>query len=805
MKTSRAAVLLSALGTLACHEPNVTSTEPRLATSADPTASARHVLEEIPVPVVHPVLGDPRLSAAHEAAQNRDWVAAARALTTAEAALTPDARTPSEKCAWAYVAGRFYLLANQYSDAVLAFDRVVGSADAGTACPLTTHATLHAAEAYLKLGDFPAADGRARRIPEASSIHDDAELLLASALAGEQRLVDAIVLWRKAVEKNPKVWIDVALPLATALLDLGGAEADAHAVEALDLTTRFVVEAPRIAETSGAEALRQRAWAKVALRDPKAPRDLTLAQRARQARVWLDGSDVVKAAALATALLKDAALAKDAALLCTVSIVRAQALGRTKAGPGDAWDDAIARCEHDDALVTALYSGAKAAAGKHPDIAAGRYAKVEELFPKHRLADDARFQGALLALGLGDDARFTKMMLALPDDYPDGDQKTEALFRVSLLRMTRGDWAGSADLLDRIAALSPDDQHWATAGRAEYFRARVAAHAGQRDDARERYLAILLRHPFAYYMSQAYARLSDDDPGLATRALGKAFAREETAPFLTSRHKELSAPATEQARALLEAGDIELAKRELSAAGVFRDDAPVEVTWTLALLYEQAGAPELGRSLVRQKLHDYLGHYPVGAWRTKWEIAYPRAFEELVVRDSRDTRIPAALTWAIMREESDFVPEAKSSSNAFGLMQLIIPTARGVARGTGFAADEASLKQPAVSIALGTKLLAQLRGTFVQNPPLAIAAYNGGGGAVSRWLSARGDEDFDLWVEEIPWEETRGYTKRVLSSEAAYAYLYDPSALDEVLRTASRARGAGATAVATPGDAGAVP
>ena len=551
------------------------------------------------------------------------------------------------------------------------------------------------------------------------------------------------------------------------------------------------MEAPKIAESSGAEALRQRALSKVMEKDPKVSRDLTVAQRARQARAWLDAGEPTKAAALATALVKDPLVASEPTLACSVSIVRSQALGRTKASALEAWDDAIKRCEHDDTLVTALYSGAKAAAGKHPDLALARYAKVEERFPKHRLADDARFQAALIVLGQGDEARFTKMMLALPDDYPEGDQRTEALFRVALLRMTHGDWAGASGLFDRVVELSPDDQHWATAGRAEYFRARAAARGGQRDDARERYAALLLRHPFAYYMTQAYARLSEDDPALATAALAKGFAKEEATPFLTIRHPELETPAAQRARALLEAGDIDLARKELALAGVLRDDTPAEVSWALARFYDQAGAPELGHSIARLRLKDYLGHYPVNAWRTKWEIAYPRAFDDLVVRNSLETHIPTALTWAIMREESDFVPDAKSTSSAFGLMQLIVPTARGIARGTGLPVDEGSLKQPAVSIALGTKLLAQLRGAFPDNPPLAIAAYNGGGGAVARWLAARGDEDFDLWVEEIPWEETRGYIKRVLSSEAAYAYLYDPPALDEVLRTVSRARGAG--------------
>jgi soluble lytic murein transglycosylase len=152
-----------------------------------------------------------------------------------------------------------------------------------------------------------------------------------------------------------------------------------------------------------------------------------------------------------------------------------------------------------------------------------------------------------------------------------------------------------------------------------------------------------------------------------------------------------------------------------------------------------------------------------------------------VTKESADNGIPLSLTWAIMREESSFFPEARSSANALGLMQLIPPTARWMAKGTPHASDEAALKKPEVSIALGTRLLAKLRASFSANEALAIAAYNGGGGAVGRWIAARPQEDFDLFVEEIPFEETRGYLKRVIASEAAYAFLYEPSALPRVL------------------------
>jgi soluble lytic murein transglycosylase len=178
---------------------------------------------------------------------------------------------------------------------------------------------------------------------------------------------------------------------------------------------------------------------------------------------------------------------------------------------------------------------------------------------------------------------------------------------------------------------------------------------------------------------------------------------------------------------------------------------------------------------------DFLGHYPTGAWRIPWEVAFPRAYGDLVERESATRGIPSALTWAIMREESSFYPEAKSGANAFGLMQLVPPTARGLGKSMNLPTDDASLVKPEISIALGARLLSQLRGQFSHVPALAIAAYNAGGGAVGRWVGSRRGDDFDLFVERIPYEETRGYEKRVLASEAAYGYLYNKSAFDEML------------------------
>jgi soluble lytic murein transglycosylase len=316
--------------------------------------------------------------------------------------------------------------------------------------------------------------------------------------------------------------------------------------------------------------------------------------------------------------------------------------------------------------------------------------------------------------------------------------------------------------------------------------ARASAALGDHADARRRYAEIVATYPLSFYMTQAYARLAADDAALAKKTLDLAIAREEPSEFPTRDHVELHSESFARACALLEVGEIDSAKREFAASGALADGADSETVWTVGLLYNRAGAPELGHAFARAKVTDHLGHYPAGRWRVPWEVAFPRAFEPLVLKESTANVIPAPLTWAIMREESDFYPEAKSASNAFGLMQLIVPTAKWMAAGTSYGYDEASLKRPEVSVAFGAKLLGKLRGNFAVNPALAIAAYNGGGGAVGRWVSARPADDFDLWVEQIPWDETRNYIKRVLGSEAAYAFLYEPNALPDVLAIPAR-------------------
>jgi soluble lytic murein transglycosylase len=142
-----------------------------------------------------------------------------------------------------------------------------------------------------------------------------------------------------------------------------------------------------------------------------------------------------------------------------------------------------------------------------------------------------------------------------------------------------------------------------------------------------------------------------------------------------------------------------------------------------------------------------------------------------------------ALTYAIIRQESQFEPEAVSRAGARGLMQLMPATARAVAKSDGQNAhSEARLFEPAYNVRLGRAYLASLIDDFNGSYVLAIAGYNAGPGRSREWMRNFGDPrspevDVVDWVEMIPFEETRTYVQRVMENLHVYRRNLQPTQL----------------------------
>ncbi|MCU0977324.1 MAG: transglycosylase SLT domain-containing protein [Steroidobacteraceae bacterium] len=154
-----------------------------------------------------------------------------------------------------------------------------------------------------------------------------------------------------------------------------------------------------------------------------------------------------------------------------------------------------------------------------------------------------------------------------------------------------------------------------------------------------------------------------------------------------------------------------------------------------------------------------------------FELLYPRPFDAEVRTAARISGLSKTLIYAVMRQESLYQPRAISSANARGLMQLLPATAVATARSVGRPRPApADLLQPAVNVPLGAAYLRQRVDLFDGQVVLALAAYNAGAGAARRWLPDV-PLDVDLWVENIPFNETRGYVQRVMWHSVVFQWL----------------------------------
>jgi soluble lytic murein transglycosylase len=162
--------------------------------------------------------------------------------------------------------------------------------------------------------------------------------------------------------------------------------------------------------------------------------------------------------------------------------------------------------------------------------------------------------------------------------------------------------------------------------------------------------------------------------------------------------------------------------------------------------------------------------------RAFWEMLYPFGWRSEVTAAAQRVGLDPFLVAALVREESSYHPRALSRAGARGLMQLMPSTARPMAehRGLAFAGGEL-LDDPGANIEIGTAFLASLLRQF-KDPRLAVAAYNAGPGRVRQWWQARQTSDIEAFVEQIPYDETRQYVKRVMFSWEEYRRLYEGSA-----------------------------
>jgi len=340
-----------------------------------------------------------------------------------------------------------------------------------------------------------------------------------------------------------------------------------------------------------------------------------------------------------------------------------------------------------------------------------------------------------------------QLALALAKDDPYGshewltkvsidthDKRAQELFILTAL--TDQDWETALGWLDR---LDSEDKH---SDRWRYWRGRVLESMGQMEEARSIYL---LNSDTRSY----YGFLAADRTGLGYQL------EHRPVPYRVNDLQTLAKlPAITRARELHAINRVVDARRE----------------WTHAI--QRMDKPQM--LIAAQLAHDWNWHDR--AIMTLMQADYwddlvkrfPLAHRELVQTHAKQHGVEPAWAFAIIRQESAFTEDAKSHAGAMGLMQLMPATAKQVARNLQLRFQRNDLLDASTNVKLGVSYLRRVMDQFKGNKVLATAAYNAGGHRVAKWLPKEGSIPADLWVELVPFNETRDYCQRVLTYTVIY-------------------------------------
>ena len=345
----------------------------------------------------------------------------------------------------------------------------------------------------------------------------------------------------------------------------------------------------------------------------------------------------------------------------------------------------------------------------------------------------------------GDDAGAREAWLETARRNPRSAQGDRAAFQAALLAWVQGDHRAAAAEFDSLADRSGPEN---TAGL--YWSGRAWAALGDSARARQRWQSVVRQHPQSYYVVPAARRL--EVPPFRDTASVQPPGRPAAQPPL-------------ERAALLDSLGMEVESRfELER---FTRDAqgpdPVPGAWALLDLGHPSRALQLAmRAVAQGTSSDRL-----------LPLLYPVIDRAVLEREAGAVGLDPHLVSGLIRQESLYDPRARSRADARGLMQVLPSVGAAAARGEGYPEwDAVLLYQPDVNMHIGLRHLAQRRSSCGGNLEAALAAYNAGSTPVNRWLERPGTADPEVFIERIPYIETRDYVRRVLYNQARYAAIY---------------------------------
>jgi soluble lytic murein transglycosylase len=351
------------------------------------------------------------------------------------------------------------------------------------------------------------------------------------------------------------------------------------------------------------------------------------------------------------------------------------------------------------------------------------------------------------------------------ENFPEGKYASDAKWRVLWEDFRSGRYADAGFGWEEAAREQPGSEESA---KLLYWAGRSYQAAGRFDRAEPLYRQVLLGYQNTYYGRRALEHLSEiKDQRSSLAALEAARSGIDLGEAL----KVDRVPLQTRIAQLYAAGLSDEALREAENAARGKRDDTAFLAMAAWIHADRRRNLDAFRT-IREAFPFHASATGDLLPRPIWELFYPLGYWDAIVRYSGERGLDPYLVAALIRQESTFNPRVKSQAGARGLMQILPSTGRLLARQERVRYDISDLYDPEINIRYGTRYLKDVLGSFGGRVDYALASYNAGPHRVRRWTGMDLTIPSEVFIEEIPFDETRDYVKLVLRNEMLYRRLY---------------------------------
>ena len=368
----------------------------------------------------------------------------------------------------------------------------------------------------------------------------------------------------------------------------------------------------------------------------------------------------------------------------------------------------------------------------------------------------------------------TQVRNQLLQQFPNSDEAGDYRWQVAQEFARSNNLVSAWQWAQQISVNNPDSD---VAPKAGFWVGKWAEKLGQKEESAKAFQFVLQKYPHSYYAWRSAVRLGKDVGDFTTiRSLPLKVVTPQTRPIPpagSNMFKELFLIGENQEAIDLFRGEIGN-KQEITVSEQFIQ----------GLIKQIQGENLQGINTIwelknrRDNTEDYQEWQILRNSPEYWHGLFPFHYEDLIVKWSTERKLNPFLVVSLIRQESRFEKEIKSPVGATGLMQIMPDTGKWIA--PQIKLEKYSLTDPNDNIKMGTWYLNHTHETYNGNSLLAVASYNAGPGNVANWLKRYPLDDFDEFVENIPFPETKGYIESVFANYWNYVELYEPQIQEKI-------------------------